>query len=125
MNVVMPTATSSMHKDPALSEASSKTAARGLLVLKALLENDSMVKENCKAIYAAASLNRESNDDGVDRKLVEVRACRVSCREKNLRLINTMLLTRISLQYWTEFFSKYGYKERQLSDIAQTFEQLV
>lgn len=69
MNVVMPTATSSMHTDPALSAASTKTAERGLTVLKSLLDNKVM-KENCKAIYAAAtSTGKQDADD----ELVKVR----------------------------------------------------
>ena len=43
-----------MHTDPALSAASSKTAERGLKVLKSLLDESDAAKNNCKAIYCAA-----------------------------------------------------------------------
>lgn len=68
MNVIMPTATSSAHKDPDLSAASIKTAERGLRVLKSLLDNETM-KKNCKAIYVASS---GSDVGGVDEELVKV-----------------------------------------------------
>jgi hypothetical protein len=54
MNVVMPTATSSMHTDSELAAASQKTAERGMRVLTSLLDNP-ITKQNCAAIYAASS----------------------------------------------------------------------
>ena len=71
MNVVMPTATSTMHTDSALMAASSKTAERGMRMLMSLLDNPTM-KENCVAIYTA-SAGKESMKNNVDTKLVEVR----------------------------------------------------
>jgi len=71
MNVVMPTATSSMHTDPALATASSKTAERGLKILEYLLD-DATMQENCNAIYAV-SVGKETSAKDVDAGLVEVR----------------------------------------------------
>jgi len=72
MNVVMPTATSTMHTDSNLAAASTKTAERGLKVLKSLLDNPT-VRDNCKAIYAASS-GEETAMDSVHSNLVEVSA---------------------------------------------------
>jgi hypothetical protein len=59
MNVVMPTATSSMHKKPELAEASLKTAQRGIRVLLAIVDKPA-VQENCQAIFEAATGSRTS-----------------------------------------------------------------
>lgn len=75
MNVVMPTATSSMHTDPALSAASSKTAERGLKVLKSLHDDSDTTKNDCKAIYNAAMVElggEESKEDNVDAERIKV-----------------------------------------------------
>jgi hypothetical protein len=68
MNVVMPTATSSMHTDPELIVASKQTAERGIRVLSILLDNP-ITKRNCVAIYAASS-GKQVNADA---DLVKVR----------------------------------------------------
>jgi uncharacterized protein (DUF736 family) len=68
MNVVMPTATSSMHTDSELAAASQKTAERGMRVLSVLLDNP-IAKHNCAAIYAASS-GKQANSDS---DLVKVR----------------------------------------------------
>jgi hypothetical protein len=68
MNVVMPTATSSMHTDAKLAAASQKTAERGMRVLTVLLDNP-ITKQNCAAIYASSS-GKEVNSDS---DLVKVR----------------------------------------------------
>jgi hypothetical protein len=79
MNVVMPTATSSMHTDPALSAASQKTAERGLKVLKSLLKESDAAKDHCKAIYSAAVAELKENEhhantlDRFDAERVKVR----------------------------------------------------
>lgn len=57
MNVVMPTAMTSMHTDPELSSNAARTARRGMRVLKWLKDKDDSVKTNCQAILAAATGN--------------------------------------------------------------------
>ena len=49
MNVIMPTAMSSIHQDPELRECASKTANNGLKILR-LLKGNEIVTNNCKAI---------------------------------------------------------------------------
>ena len=49
MNVIMPTAMSSIHQDPELRECASKTANNGLKILR-LLKGDEIVTNHCKAI---------------------------------------------------------------------------
>jgi hypothetical protein len=79
MNVVMPTATSSMHTDSALSAASRKTAERGLKVLRSLLKESDAAKDHCKAIYCAtvAELKEKEHHantlDRFDAEKVQVR----------------------------------------------------
>ena len=55
MNVVMPTAMTSMHTDPEMSNNAAKTAKRGTRVLKHLQDKDDSVKTNCDAIRAVAT----------------------------------------------------------------------
>ena len=57
MNVVMPTAMTSMHTDPELSNNAAKTAKRGIRVLKYLQDKDDSVKTNCDAIRVVATGN--------------------------------------------------------------------
>jgi hypothetical protein len=45
----MPTATSSMHTDPSLSEASIRTAERGITILRTLMGSE-LARKNCRAI---------------------------------------------------------------------------
>ena len=65
MNVVMPTAMTSMHTDPELSGSAAQTAKRGIRVLKYLQNKDDSVKTNCDAIRAVAT------GDGADSCLEE------------------------------------------------------
>jgi len=92
MNVVMPTAVSSMHTEEELQNQSKMTASRGVKVLQALLKGSPKMKDkilnNCRAINAAAS---DTRADGISEK---------------------------DLKYWTEFFDKYGYGDIQKQDIA-------
>ena len=55
MNVVMPTAMTSMHTDPELSNNAAQTAKRGIRVLKYLQDKKDSVKTNCDAIRAVAT----------------------------------------------------------------------
>ena len=65
MNVVMPTAMTSMHTDPEMSNNAALTAKRGTRVLKHLQDKDDSVKTNCDAIRAVAT------GDGADSCLEE------------------------------------------------------
>ena len=62
MNVIMPTAMSSIHQDPELKECASKTAESGLKILR-LLKGDRDVVSNCKAIYQVSTDEVEGGDD--------------------------------------------------------------
>jgi hypothetical protein len=63
MNVVMPTAMSSMHTDPELSANAARTARRGIRVLKYLQDKNESVKTNCDAIRAVAAGDDTENCD--------------------------------------------------------------
>lgn len=65
MNVVMPIAMITMHTDPALSEASRLTAARGIRLLGSVVNGS--ILENLQAIASAANA---SSDSASDDKLV-------------------------------------------------------
>lgn len=51
MNVIMPTAMTSIHKDAELKECASKTASNGKKILRLLKGNEDVI-DNCKAILS-------------------------------------------------------------------------
>jgi hypothetical protein len=55
MNVLMPTAMSTMHEQEELRQSSARTAKRGLCVLKSLTGQNTLVKDNAQAILATAT----------------------------------------------------------------------
>lgn len=67
MNVVMPTAMSSMHTDPELSANAARTARRGIRVLKYLQDKNESVKTNCDAIRAVAAGGDTSTENCEER----------------------------------------------------------
>ena len=87
---MMPTAMKTMHSDPDHAESSARTAIRASRVLRELADKNPEVNMSCQAIFAAANL--------VDSKVEETRSDQI--------------------QFWSEFFEKYGYEKRQLQDIA-------
>jgi hypothetical protein len=66
MNVIMPTGMITMHTDEEMSKNSAKTAARGKIVARAMMEEDEM-KEQCLAILAVAT----DKTHGCDEKRVK------------------------------------------------------
>ena len=68
MNVVMPTAMSSIHEDAELKECASKTAVNGMKILRLLKDDDDVVM-NCKAIVSVCQGTRDGDED-----LIEVSA---------------------------------------------------
>jgi len=96
MNVVMPTAMSSMHTDPELSANAARTARRGIRVLKYLQDKNESVKTNCDAIRAVAAGDDTENCDRDEERV----------------------------EYWTKFFENYGYGEKEKEGIAQAMETL-
>ena len=67
MNVVMPTAMTSMHTDPDLSANAARTARRGARILGYLKDKDQSVATNCEAILVAAM-----GEGSADEELVKV-----------------------------------------------------
>ena len=67
MNVIMPTAMSSIHKDEELRECARKTATNGIKILQ-LLKGDKLVVNNCNAILKVCNGIEDKSDD----HLVEV-----------------------------------------------------
>jgi len=113
MNVVMPTATASMHTDPKLSESSKMTAQNGKMVLQHVLQYfDSKEEFNvgiktyildiCQAIYDVAidSTESETESEETDKSSMD----------------------KTSTDYWKLFFKNYNYQEEQRSDIASTIQ---
>ena len=97
MNVVMPTAMTTMHTDPEQQNASRLTAERGLRILQHLNTLcESKVKENCDAMLVAAAQDAADNDD--DDGLVD---------------------------YWRRFYANWGYQETQLQDIVKAIKKVV
>lgn len=69
MNVVMPTAMTTMHTDATLSASSAITAQRAKRIIKALIKDNPAMSENCAAIVTAAlaeSTMETNNDDLVN-----------------------------------------------------------
>lgn len=95
MNVIMPVATATMHKDPILAQSSKRTASRAVKVLMTLLDNSETIK-NCEAIYTA-SIHDGKTISGDDNSLVK---------------------------YWIQFMENYNYGEKQRKDISLAFESL-
>lgn len=72
MNVIMPTAMTTMHQEEELRRSSSRTAHRGLCVLEALVGQHSSVEDNAKAILHVASKKSEK-ESGASPALIKVR----------------------------------------------------
>lgn len=90
MNVIMPTAMSSVHKDAELIESASKTASSGKKILRLLKGNEDVVR-NCKAISRVCQGAKGGLTENGAEDLIE---------------------------YWERFFVNYKYEEQQRSDIA-------
>jgi hypothetical protein len=98
MNVVMPTGMITMHKDAEQSASSARTAKRGKQFLVELKDDVPEIGDNVKAILAVARGAKDAVTlQGCDGRLVE---------------------------YWTDFFEKWGYEERQRADIARVMEEV-
>jgi hypothetical protein len=65
MNVIMPTAMSSIHEDAELKECASKTAVNGMKILR-LLKDDDYVIMNCKAIMSVCRGTGEGAEDMIE-----------------------------------------------------------
>eukprot|EP00534_Pseudo-nitzschia_fraudulenta_P002915 CAMPEP_0201117098 /NCGR_PEP_ID=MMETSP0850-20130426/1176_1 /ASSEMBLY_ACC=CAM_ASM_000622 /TAXON_ID=183588 /ORGANISM="Pseudo-nitzschia fraudulenta, Strain WWA7" /LENGTH=234 /DNA_ID=CAMNT_0047381339 /DNA_START=199 /DNA_END=903 /DNA_ORIENTATION=+ len=100
MNVVMPVAMITMHEDPALSEASKLTAARGARLLGSFVSSSASIRSNAEAILEAASVSETSNNESGDE-------------------------TKRLVAYWTKFFGKWGYGDAQKEDIGATMKELL
>ena len=99
MNVIMPTAMSTMHTDLELRKNSSNTAKRGIQVLQVLADHPDVLI-HCKAIHNVAmsrwvgdTVDEHNNDD--------------------------------LQKYWFEFMENYGYEEKQREDIACVVKQFL
>lgn len=96
LNVIMPTAMVTTHKDPILMQQSAITAARAMSLMTAVMDasgKESATREavtkQCKAILEMAT-SQEFNAEGDTE----------------------------AQKYWGEIFDQWGYEEAQLSDIA-------
>lgn len=106
MNVIMPTAMVTMHKDEELSLQSKITAQRATALLQSVLRDSSInddsnnsirtaITEQCQAILKVC--NMDENDGAVSKGASNDEATTV--------------------KYWSDFFEKWGYQEKQKSDI--------
>jgi hypothetical protein len=115
MNVIMPTAMSSIHGDADLKECASKTAVNGMKILR-LLKGDSTVMMNCKAIMSVCLGTGGGSEDLIEVSL----AAALLCLNVSFAFSNTIFLLSRYLphQFWNKFFVGYGYGEKQKKDIA-------
>ncbi|KAL3790118.1 hypothetical protein ACHAW5_007725 [Stephanodiscus triporus] len=65
MNVIMPTAMSSIHQDVELRECASKTAVNGIKILR-LLKGSDDVSMNCKAIMSVCRGTGDGSEDLIE-----------------------------------------------------------
>lgn len=134
MNVIMPTAMMTMHQDPDLQAQSALTGSRGARLLEFLGQLSPEVDTNCKAIFVVAS---DTDSSGVDTKLLKVCTVRRLIHSvlfgRNLLLLFvkgrvsllTLFLNPTLIQFWTEFFDNWGYKEAQKADIASIMQVML
>lgn len=92
MNVIMPTAMSTMHNEEEMRQSSAQTAKRGISVLETMVGEHPSVKSNAEAILSVAT-NKDGEDEDEDSALIE---------------------------YWTNFFLKWGYEDTQKRDISKS-----
>lgn len=122
MNVIMPTAMSSIHKDAELKECAAKTASNGKKILS-LLKGNEVVVSNCKAILSVCQ-DAGSKDASGDLIEVSLRVFDFTYLSY-LRLCKSDLISFdiLSLQYWEKFFANYKYEDEQKTDIAQAISE--
>ena len=119
MNVVMPTAMQSVHKDAELKECASKTASSGKKILR-LLKGSDDVTSNCKAILRVCQgvdeLSKEERTDD----LVEVSLWCTALHEILIHCCTSFRQIGVFsiFQFWEKFFVNYKYEEQQKNDIA-------
>jgi len=99
MNVVMPIAMISMHEDKSLSAASKVTSIRGTRLLKSTMKFSPSIKKNVHALLEAA-------------------------------VVTTTTATIVSsssslIEYWNEFYDKWGYEDKQKEDIATAMKEIL
>jgi len=99
MNVVMPTAMISMHKDKKLSVASKVTLIRGTRLLKSAMKFSPSIETNVHALLEATT----------------VATTTASSSSSSSSLID----------YWNDFYEKWGYKEKQKEDIATAMKEIL
>ena len=96
----MPTGMITMHTDEELSNNSKMTSKRGIIVAKVLLDmntesGNDEMLKQCQAILKVAKGEVDSESDDKD------------------------------VKYWIEFFSKWGYGEKEKENIKKAMDELV
>jgi hypothetical protein len=105
MNVIMPTGMMTMHTDAELAAQSKITATRAIRILDSLQSiHPTAVQRHVSAIYAVAT-SRKADD------IVETAAAAASADEL--------------IEFWTRFFEKWGYQEKQRIDIAAAVKSIM
>ena len=134
MNVIMPTAMSSLHQDAELRECASKTAGNGLKILRLLKGNEEVVR-NCKAIMIVCQGTGEGPEDEFFEVMIQVSAsCLLflvnlffSCTVPHVVNLTFLCLifnvSSVIHQYWNNFFDGYKYGEKQKEDIATVMSE--
>jgi hypothetical protein len=100
MNVIMPMAMATMHRDPEKSASSKQTAVRGTALLRAVRGDCPTIIDNLNAILQVATTASG-----------EIQA--TSPEEEQL------------VTFWAGFFDKWGYEGRQKEDIAKAVTELL
>jgi hypothetical protein len=118
MNVIMPTAMSSIHQDVELRECASKTAVNGIKILRLLKDSDD-VTMNCKAIMSVCRGTGDGSEDLIEVSLSSGMALRrhsASFMFPNPTFLKSSVYS--THQFWNRFFVGYGYADKQKEDIA-------
>lgn len=124
MNVVMPTGMITMHQNPDQSANSARTSKRGVRILKALAKFSPDAKENARAILQVANNSMENDDTQGGLVQVCLRNIYKELKEPSPFDLSYCCFFS-SIQYWTDFFEKWGYQDAQRKDISKVMESIL
>lgn len=116
MNIVMPTAMTTMHQDPEQSANSSMTAKRAIQLVEALLINDEKEDDDDEILKEES---RQLLHDNINAILV-VAEQYADVHPSSTTIESSNESSTLLVKYWTDFFDKWGYKKIQAIDIANS-----
>jgi hypothetical protein len=111
MNVIMPSGMMTMHKDAELSAQSKTTATRAVRVLESLHSiHPTAVQQHVSAIYAVAASSSSSSS---------------SSSRSGKAAADSETAEDELIGFWTRFFEKWGYQEKQRNAIASAVQSIM